>query len=79
MFFEGQAQAARERRKLAAFVAWHSGAFAQTRKLPSLADFMAEAAGDEPPTRRKTPDELWQIARAWNAHLGGREVYRDTN
>lgn len=78
MFFEGKARAAKELRRLAAWTAWHSGVLSQARKIPPLSDLMR--GDDEPaPSRRQTPEQQLSIAMAWNAYLGGKVVYRDTD
>lgn len=76
LYFEGQAKAARERKRLAAWIAWHTGTLAQSTKIPTLAEFMAD---DDAPRRKQTPEEQYSIALAWNAKLGGRVIYRDTD
>jgi hypothetical protein len=76
LFFEGQAKAARERKRFVAWQAWHTGVLAQSTKIPPLADFMAD---DDQPKRKQTPEEQFSLALAWNAQLGGKVIYRDTD
>lgn len=77
LYFEGQAKAARERKRLVAWQAWHTGVLAQSTKIPNLADFLAD--DEDKPRRKQTADEQFSIALAWNAHIGGKVIYRDTD
>jgi len=80
MFFEGKARAAREQRRLVAWHAWNSGILSQSTKPPTLEDFMGPAEDAEPePPRKKSGDELWAIAQAWNEKLRGKVIYRDSD
>lgn len=78
LFFEGKAKAAREAQRRNAWNAWHSGVLSQSTKIPELASLMPPDDEDAPPARKKTPAELWSIAQAWNAHVGGEVHYRET-
>lgn len=68
-FFQGKANAGIERKRLAAWVAWHAGAIAAADKIPPLDDLMPT---DTRRRRKQTPAEQFAIALRWNAQLGGK-------
>lgn len=79
MFFEGKARSARELRRLTAWHAWHAGVIAQTTKIPDLEALMGPDGDGDRPRRRQTPEQQFAVAAAWNAHLHGKVLYRDTD
>lgn len=36
-------------------------------------------ADDDERKHKQTPEEQYAIALAWNAHVGGKVIYRDTD
>ena len=60
---EGRARAAKRKQEAALSQAWHTEAFARTKKLPRLSDLFGEK------TKAQTPEEILAVFRQF--HSGG--------